>query len=239
MKNYIDLENRIRDKKIYRVMSIDRFLEMFESKKNILVKPCLWDDPYENFLFNSAMIKPDGTEYKSILRDRAYGQCWTLNIESDAMWRIYAPEKNGVKIAITIRKLFQSFYKSIPNYPGMSCFIGKVDYHPKNKLKSLIYDVKENGITKGGSLSQAKSLLIKRNAFKHEEEVRLIYLDPRNQSFGNLFRYTFDPLHLIEKITFDPRMSKSLYRVYKNHILGLGFRGELLQSGLYKEPSLL
>lgn len=239
MNNYIDLENIIRDKKIYRVMTIDRLLEMFESKENVLVKPSLWDDPFENFLFNSAVLQPDGTEYKSILRDRAYAQCWSLNIESDAMWRIYAPEKNGVKIAITIRKLFNSFYKSISDYPGMSCFIGKVDYHPRKKLKSLIDDVKKNGITKGGSLSQAKSLLIKRNAFKHEEEVRLIYLDPRNKSSGNLFRYNFDPLRLIEKITFDPRMSESLYRVYKNHILGLGFCGELVQSGLYKEPSLL
>lgn len=155
------------------------------------------------------------------------------------MWRIYAPSKNGVKIQTTITNLYNSLYRSTSEYPRMSCYIGKVDYQSKNKLTALAKEVRSSGTSMGGSYYQAKSLLIKRFAFKHEEEVRLIYLDPRNQTEDNIHPYRFDPLLHVQAMTFDPRMGESLYRVYKKHIEGLGFTGKIIQSGLYKEMKLL
>ena len=38
-------------------------------------------------------------------KENLYGQCWTKTRESDAMWRIYSPNKNGVRIMTTPRKL--------------------------------------------------------------------------------------------------------------------------------------
>ncbi|WP_202943041.1 DUF2971 domain-containing protein [Alteromonas macleodii] len=238
-KNYINIDYSDRGAKIYRIMTVDRLLDMFETKTNVLVKPCLWDDPFENFLFNTPMVHKNGTEYVSILRDRAYGQCWSLNVESDAMWRIYAPEKNGVKIQTTISSLYNSLYQGTARYPRISCFIGKVDYHPKSKLTALAKQVRDNGKSKGGSHYQAKSLLMKRVAFKHEDEVRLIYLDPNNIADQKIHKYKFDPMSHIKSMTFDPRMGESLYRVYKKHIESLGFSGKIIQSGLYKEMKLI
>lgn len=220
-------------------MTVERLLEMFETSTNVLVKPSLWDDPFENFLFNTPILQENGQEYFSILRDRAYGQCWSLNIESDAMWRIYAPGKNGVKIQTTVRNLYNSLSQSVPEYPIISCYIGKVDYHSKNKLTTLAKEVRNNGKGMGGSYYQAKSLLMKRVAFSHEEEVRLIYLDPKNRTENKIYSYQFDSMRHVKSITFDPRMNESLYRVYKKHIESLGFSGKIIQSGLYKEIKLL
>lgn len=239
MRNYINIDAAQRGKKIYRIMTVERLLEMFETSTNVLVKPSLWDDPFENFLFNTPILRKDGEEYVSVLRDRAYGQCWSLNVESDAMWRIYAPGKNGVKIQTTVTNLYSSLYRSVSEYPKMSCYIGKVDYHSKNRLTALAKEARGNGKNMNGSYYQAKSLLMKRVAFKHEEEVRLIYLDPKNRTEHKIHPYHFDPLLYVKTMTFDPRMNESLYRVYKKHIESLGFSGRIIQSGLYKEMKLI
>lgn len=239
MKNYIDIVQQEQGKKIYRVFTIERLIEMFEQKKNALVKPELWDDPFENFILNIPLRNKNGKVSKSSLRKRGYGQCWTLNIESDAMWRIYSPDKNGVKIQTTIRKLFQSLYSAQTSYANMSCFIGKVEYYPKKEIEKLVSDRIALRNKFSGSIGQARSLLFKRNAFKHENEVRLIYLDPHNQADSNVYLYPCDPLSMIDRITFDPRMSPRIYKIYKEHLKSIGYQGTLVQSSLYRPPRFI
>lgn len=236
MKNYIDIDQQEYSKNIYRIFTIDRLVEIFEQKENALVKPGLWDDPFENFILNIPIKHKTGQVSKSTLRKRGYGQCWTLNIESDAMWRIYSPDKNGVKIQTTIRKLFQSLYSAQTSYASISCFIGKVKYYSKEEIKKLVSDRIEGRKQFDGNIGQARSLLFKRNAFRHEKEIRLIYLDPHNQANSNIYLYSCDPLSLIDRITFDPRMSPRLYNIYKKHLKGIGYRGTLVQSSLYRPP---
>lgn len=237
MKNHINLDSKDLHKSIYRVFSVGRLLEMFEKKENTLAKPKEWDDPFENFLFNMTKKLDDGTEYKSSLRDRAYGQCWSLNVESDAMWRIYARHKDGVKIQTTISKLLDSLKRSKIPYPHTSCYIGAVDYSTEDEIENIVSDVKNEVNMFQGSHGQAKSLLIKRKAFKYEDEVRLIYLDPKNDAKPDYFTYSCDIFSLIDSITFDPRMGNSLYKVCKKHLEDLGFTGKIIQSGLYNDPS--
>ncbi len=236
MKNYIDIGKQEYSKNIYRVFAIDRLIEMFEEEENALVKPELWDDPFENFILNIPIRHKNGKVSKSTLRKRGYGQCWTLNIESDAMWRIYSPDKNGVKIRTTIRKLFQSLYSAQTSYARISCFIGKVKYYSKKEIEQLVSDRIAVRNQFNGSIGQARSLLFKRKAFKHEKEIRLIYLDPHNQSNSNVYLYPCDPLSLIDRITFDPRMSPRVYNIYKKHLKGIGYQGTLVQSSLYRPP---
>ena len=38
---------------IYRVFPRHRFFELFEEKKNALVWPTMWEDPFENFILRS------------------------------------------------------------------------------------------------------------------------------------------------------------------------------------------
>ena len=250
MDNYISIPKEERDKPIYRVISISRLLEMFAIKKNTLLKPKLWDDPFENFICKSTFQDENGKTHKYPFRNRAYGQCWTLKNESDAMWRIYAPNKDGVKIETSIRSLFDSlwddnrYHKSLPSplkYPQSSCFIGKVEYHKQEALKDLIGDPnKMFELMKGNnrqSEGHAKTLLLKREEFDHEYEVRLIYFNHREDG-DDIHQYPCDPYELISRITFDPRMETRLFDVYKMFFKNSGYKGEVEQSTLYSIPQL-
>lgn len=234
MKNYINIEQKDYNKNIYRIFSIDRLFELFNNKENVLVKPEIWDDPFENFI-----LKIPVNGQKSILRERGYGQCWSLTVESDAMWRIYSPDKNGVKIQTTTSKLFRSLYSAQTSYARMSCYIGKVKYYSKKNIEQIISDRIAGRKQFNGSIGQARSLLFKRIAFRHEREIRLIFLDPHNKSDSNVYPYSFDPFFLIDRITFDPRMDQKLYKKYYNQLKKIGFKGAILQSGLYRVPKFL
>jgi hypothetical protein len=106
--NGIDIDDW--DAPIYRVYSMHRFKSLLNTKTNGLVHPSLWKDPFENFFLKCKAVASDGT-FVSLesLSESWYGQCWTKNRDSDAMWRIYSPNKDGVRVSTTIRKLFVSF----------------------------------------------------------------------------------------------------------------------------------
>lgn len=231
-KNYINISSEKKEKNIYRVTSVHRLVEFFKTQQNTISRPHLWNDPFENFILRGQGRLSTGETVSFGMRDSVYGQCWTLLRESDAMWRIYSPDNNGVKIKSTIRKLFESLYNSDPpNNKDVSCFIGKVEYLSQKKLclkKINILDSTGAGI--------AKTLLIKRKAFSHEKEVRLIYIDQERRIQPNIFQYELNPCELIEQMVFDPRMNKYLYDLYKDSFRRMDFTGKIIQSGLYKAP---
>lgn len=50
-----------------------------------------WEDPYELFIFKQKTFI-DGKSFSiDNYEKRIYGQCWSLNKDTDAMWRIYSP----------------------------------------------------------------------------------------------------------------------------------------------------
>jgi len=239
---YIHLEPRGIEKRIYRVTTVERLFEWFETGQNVLVRPALWDDPFENFVLSARATIPSGETVRFGYKDQLYGQCWTLHDETDAMWRIYAPDKNGVRVQSTIAQLVGALYTAREvQHPAISCFIGRVDYERQDRLLKRLSDVANLEATAFDSSGreQAKSLLFKRWAFRHEREVRLIYFNPQaSADLGNLFRYTVDPQSVTADIMFDPRMSKTLVAIYADRLRQVGFHGKVRQSTLYEVPDL-
>lgn len=241
-ENLIFLRESDLDKPIYRVFSFQRLEEIFQEAKLTLVKPKLWDDPFENFILKSTGKLPDGRVFHVGFRDNYYGQCWSLTKESDAMWRIYSPDKNGVKVKTTIRKLFTSlfdvgghYYKPNGAKYNLCTFIGKVKYASTKTLIDMLKDEERmsSKIFDQSGWGQASSFFFKRVAFKHEKEVRLIYSDNINNQ-EDTFKFTIDPNNLFDEIVFDPRMAPVDYQEQKQKIIGLGYSNNIIQSGLYK-----
>ena len=58
--NYLNMRRDRRDRYVYRILSLEHFFQMFESNSNVLVKPALWEDPFENFIMNSKFRSSDG-----------------------------------------------------------------------------------------------------------------------------------------------------------------------------------
>jgi hypothetical protein len=233
-QNYLNLNSEEKNRKIYRVMPIHHLIEVFNNSQNTLSKPRLWDDPFENFILQSKAKLPDGQIVSFGMRDSFYGQCWTFQKESDAMWRIYSPDKNGVKIRTTIKKLFESLYNSVPQKRrDVSCFLGKVKYLTRLGIQRLL---KRPISLESSGVGVADTLLIKRKAFSHEKEVRLIYWADENEAISEIYQYHVNPHLLIEQIVFDPRLNRHLYKVYKDYLRRLNYVGKIIQSSLYKAP---
>jgi len=219
------------DKEIYRIMPIHRLLEIFDIEKLTLVKPEMWDDPFENLLLKGTAKTSDGkiVDFRSI-SDSVYGQCWTLHKETDAMWRIYSQDKQGAKVKTTIRKLIDALQFQSGQFAKVHCFIGKVNYLTQKDLVSKLMGI--NLLNTSGS-GIAESLIYKRKEFKHEKEVRLIYTDKSD----GVHQFKIDPYDLFDEIVFDPRINKYLFATYQNSLKNKGYKKSIRQSVMYQVPN--
>ncbi|SDK93130.1 hypothetical protein SAMN04487898_11353 [Pedobacter sp. ok626] len=250
MKNLVFLNETDLSKSVYRVFSLERLEEIFLEQKLTLVKPKLWDDPFENFILGAQSSLPDGTPFNIGFRENYYGQCWSLTKESDAMWRIYSPkdergETSGVKVKTTLRKLFTPMYNLGGNYQdqygqsyNLSSFIGKVKYASTPKLLGMLNDKTRMGnkIFDQSGWGQASTFYFKRWAFRHENEIRLIFRG-ENNAF-DIFKIDIDPFDLFDEIVLDPRMTTEKANLAKEQIRAWGYNKKIIQSGLYKIPNL-
>lgn len=234
-KNAIDLEDL--DVKIYRIFSFDRFSEMITSRKNGLVHPSKWDDPFENFFLKGVVEMPDGTPVDiSQLSKSWYGQCWTKNKDSDAMWRIYSAEKSGVRVETTARLLFSNFYNSSDSFASLKYLIGSVEYKKTEEIERFLAETTLTDLMLGGQSHKfAKTLLIKRPEFSHENEVRLLFHDT-DDSYGKegvaVFPFLWEKI--LTEVALDPRMSEPEFQTAKQQLISLGCTVPITQSGLYR-----
>lgn len=236
--NYLYLPASMDDNFVYRIVSCKRLFELFELRQNVLVKPKKWEDPFENFILKCRIQLPDGRHATFDFQNQFFGQCWTLQSASDAMWRIYSPDSNAVRIRSTIRKVAESLWAYSGIWAPHEVFVGKVQYLSDKKLEKFAKSIFHS---EDGFLSMrmfAKTLLVKRNAFKHEREVRLIFR-PRQKSKAkrDLFHYPVDPHRLIDQIMIDPRMGELQVNKLKREIkTRTGFGGPIKRSLLYAPP---
>lgn len=106
-KHYlVDIENE--KSEIFRVLEVFRLFDLFETKRICLTAPKLWDDPYEDFLKHSYGMSSENKDLRISFEGYSnyiFGQCWTLSEETDALWRIYSPNRDRVQIKTTIVKV--------------------------------------------------------------------------------------------------------------------------------------
>ena len=223
---------------IYRIFTLQYGLDAVVGKKLTLVRPSLWEDPYENALYQRK-IKTDQGQNVSIegLRDCLYAQCWTEDGNSDALWRIYSPSKNGFRVTTTVGKLL----KAISENKGIrkaDCSIGKVNYCHQEIVEELFSRIELSDLTDSTGLAPIKFLLIKRNAFQHEREVRLAYNHPEsgNNPHGKIRSFDIDPNALFDRLLFDPRINDVDFAGLKDQIRQSGYTGEIGKSTLYGKP---
>lgn len=235
MSLYIDLPRKQQDARVYRIIEPKRLYELFQKNEGVLVHPSCWNDPYENLILRSKVRDKTGRVRTYTYHENIYGQCWTLHANSDAMWRIYSPDARGVRIRTTVSKLLQSLYHGGVDRPDRFCVVGKVSYLREKPLRQFA-----NGIYRNGTLKKVdlfRTLLVKRPAFRHEREVRLLYYDHRREADGQLLRYRLNAHDVIEQMMIDPRMQYSEFTKLKEAIRRrTGFQGPILRSLLYSPP---
>lgn len=141
------------DKSALYFASADRLADPFEgsySELNVAMRPILYRDPEIAQKIGAAMQTLK--EYRRFF----FINCWHENkYESEAMWRLYSGEREGIAIRTTFDLLRESLQGEIPVQ------IGRVNY----------VDYATTPIPEGNVLS---AYLHKRKSFEHEAEVRAI-----------------------------------------------------------------
>ena len=114
--NHEQSEKLTDDVRLYRIMPLERFLQMLQDRKNVLVSPSLWDDPFE-VLFDEKSIKEIKKKLNNDIAPDApinnldykkwFGQCWCMQEESDALWRVLTQnrQQRSVKIKTSFKDL--------------------------------------------------------------------------------------------------------------------------------------
>lgn len=249
----LNLSDTELDSNIYRIIPYDRFMINLENNENVLVRPKLWDDPFENILSMQS-------NNRRFVNDKyfIYAQCWTFSKENDLLWRAYSPNMDSIKLRTTPRKLINSISNSkrifeIKSNPrmlidfedekleeGIDGFIGKVKYLSKNRITDCLKKMFDSYDHK----NYYETFLLKRLAFRSENELRLgvsyffAYDDIQMILSDDFFKYDVAISDLIDEIVFDPRISDFKYNALKNQIRQYGYNKSIIKSSLYKIPDM-
>lgn len=198
--------------------------ELFYAKNNFFTSNKEIIDPYEKFPYT------------------IYGQSWSYNKSSDAMWRIYSDIKDydishkdgnksietdefnrsGVRIKTTLFKLY-ALMKENALQKGIEPLMGNIWYKEPLEIKKW-----RNRINKSEFERVFKeSLFIKRDNFGHENEMRILFLVPQNSKINEIeggIKIKLDendPFGFIEEIAVDPRLDTKTADMMKSKIISM------------------
>lgn len=246
------------DAPIYRIYPLWLFEEALRLRQLVLVAPERWQDPYEILTARVMIVyertAPGEQQPLGPLLRPAYAQCWSNTKESDTLLRAYSrivkdphvgrntcPCDEGVRVRSTSRKLLQGLEAWSPSPAAKSCFIGSVLYadgdHILQELTNLVDRHGTEALSEGRL--RAALLLLKRSAFQHEAEVRLIYIQTRDVPAAPLVRIPINPSEIFDEVTFDPRLAEFERRERETVARSLGYTGAFAESDLYTGQALL
>ena len=234
------------DAPIYKYIPFKYLKLMIQNSSLYFGKVSSWEDVYENWFLKEQMVLPSGEKGSATdLIQGVFGQSWTLQEESDAMWRIYSKldrtlhdylDDTAVRIKTTARKLYNVIYANDEDFN--TSYIGAVKYLSQNDFLKM-----QDSLSPLNPLDLSevlvKSYFFKRAPFEHEKEVRpiLIY-SPKHENFGKdgvSFDIDFD--NLIDEMVTDPRLTPDEYRTVRGQLIGLGAKsGKVRNSELYNIP---
>ena len=90
-------------KKLYRFISLERLLEIFNDNELTFINPAKWDDPYEKAFLNAKYFVK-GKKMTLPLTDNLHCLCWTGTSSSEAYWKSYSLFNDSVRVAVQHRQ---------------------------------------------------------------------------------------------------------------------------------------
>jgi hypothetical protein len=245
------------DVPVYRIFPLWFFEEMLRTRQLVLVAPHRWEDPFEvlsrSVILVDPRFEPPETRPLDDFLPPAYAQCWSRNEESDTLWRAYSrvfkdahfnrnlfPRDEGVQVRSSPRKLLAAMRGWARENPGYACFVGAVRYLPRtgiyHHLEALLNRHGPEAL--GHGELRAELLLLKRDAFAHEAEVRIIAVSEERKEEDERLAVAVDPSEVFDEVTFEPRLAPAEREGRENMARSLGYRGRFRVSELYRQAKL-
>lgn len=101
-------------------------------------------------------------------KNSCYAQSWSYVDESDALWRIYNSNKSNISIRVKV---------SLDNFYKISKIVKTFSFQPINYVSDMNIenDFRTLFSNENNNIDIFQALLLKRAAFDHEKEFRLLY----------------------------------------------------------------
>jgi len=238
----IDLQEADLDRPLYRIYPVWLFeMALSINGGNLtLVRPALWEDPQEDLCAWLQMDARGGSQKQlsGYLRP-TYAQCWSMDGQSDALSRAYSrvskdpvsgrnvePKLEGVKARTTPRLVIDALEKSLRKRgdDALELFVAKIAYVDSPGQEILDRLVKVGPTRLGAGSDRAWSLTLKRKAFGHEQEVRIIAV-ARPDTNANIIQLDINPNDVFQDVSFDPRLLAAERNEREARVRALGYTG--------------
>jgi hypothetical protein len=246
------------DQPIYRIFPLWYFEEALRVKNIVLVHPSTWEDPFEVLsMFIAVEQNINGKRTQEPINSsftKVFAQCWSATEESDTLLRAYSrvvkdqhvrrnilPRDEGVCVRTSPRKLLNALETEMQGGLVGRCYIGSMQYMSQDALFQKISDAVgqygKNVFDQPNNL--VKLALLKREAFSHESEVRLIFISDNSTPGTQSIRVKIEPNILFDEVTFDPRLETFERKEREALAKNLGYTGNIVESYLYQRPELV
>jgi hypothetical protein len=162
---------------VYHYLEYPHALSIFSAGRLRLANPAKWPDPYEHW-WRETVFDPPGPLHQT----SAYALCWSRSRYDEPAWRMVGFERTNpiIRIRCRVRDILAAARTLAEQRPG-AFFAGKVSYESAEELGQRASSVRA-GEMKDLARTAANLLLRKRNAFRFEKEVRILWLDQEPQN---------------------------------------------------------
>ena len=204
-------------------MSLVYALDSLRNRRLRFSNPIKWDDPFEK-MFISAKYVSNKQEVAHPWLNRVFCCCFTQRAQSQAFWEIYCKNNDGVQFGISPKQLYDEICNS---FKGYKVYIGKVEYLETKQIEGNIHKIPFSSPTPTVDLNNdeflARLLLLKRNAFMFEEEIRVIVVEDNSQESATLsknnecryLKYSCHHTDIFKSLLLDPRLCETSFTTLK------------------------
>lgn len=252
---------------IFKYIDRRKFVEYVKLQKQgfslCFQQPSKWTDPYESRFYDADYSLLTSSAFDIKEHRKLYACCFAADKDSEPSWKMYVDEDNDDdrKVCVQLRINFKALLDYLNYYIDCDLkgeyvlVVGRVTYKDKvyiNKLHRPDNEGKLNStyFDKFNFSKYLRLLLLKRNAYKYEDEIRMFLIPqdgatitdnlvipvptacpkdvPKNKAWENI----------VDKIILDPKSEAVELTDYYKKLPNLGIKqADFIRSDLYESFS--
>jgi hypothetical protein len=224
---------------VWRYLDFTKFVDLLTSEQLYFCRSDKFEDPFEG-IFQLKDYESTREMFSTMPETKKFYflNSWHINeLQSDAMWKIFSNTKNGIAIKSSVGKIIKSLEKSPDDINISEIYYRDFDKVTYNELHA------EPQNQESDSWSTVNQFNYKRISFKHEQELRLYYIDmpiPHTIKNGtsreplDYKKTNIDLNSLIDEIIIAPFAEEWFINLVLTTISKLNYNFKVTTSTLYK-----
>ena len=191
---------------LFKHMSLENALKTLNDNELWFSNPTKWNDPFESRFIKAKYKNKTGKTISHPWLNTVFCMCLTQIAASEAHWTPYSQNQIGIEFVIDRKALVVFLESHLTDY---DIYIGKAEYMRTCEIKGALDKIPfaKPVPTMLTDKWWARLLLLKRNAFNYEDEIRIILVSKKQvDEDGILLNYNCDCTDLIHSIILDPNL---------------------------------